>query len=129
MLFPQLRVVGMMRLTTIVIVLTICNIGSNTDVRIGLLLHEESLWAVANDSIVSKVASEQALRFITIYKPVMSNPINAALDLCEQLVTKQVSSELNLKFFLLLPPPPVWDYTITINTIILLNSRKKHVTK
>ena len=64
-----------------------------TQINIGLLLHDQSLWSVANDSFSNKDSVEIMYRIM--YKPVMSNPINAALDLCEQLVTKQVSSLSN----------------------------------
>ncbi|XP_075243504.1 glutamate receptor ionotropic, NMDA 1-like isoform X2 [Convolutriloba macropyga] len=60
-----------------------------TQINIGLLLHDQSLWSVANDSFSNKDSVE--IMYRTMYKPVMSNPINAALDLCEQLVTKQVA--------------------------------------
>ncbi|XP_063722805.1 glutamate receptor ionotropic, NMDA 1-like isoform X2 [Symsagittifera roscoffensis] len=75
--------------SVLLLLINLDSITCLTRINIGLLLHDQSLWNVANDSFSDKDSPD--LEYKTLYKPVMSNPINAALDLCEQLVTKQVA--------------------------------------
>ena len=75
--------------SVLLLLINLDSITCLTRINIGLLLHDQSLWNVANDSFSDKDSPD--LEYKTLYKPVMSNPINAALDLCEQLVTKQAS--------------------------------------